>query len=61
MITLCASCNAIVHRLAMLRAWLPPMLTVLWREQHPDVPQQLQLDVVLGDFNRDVFEVDVNG
>jgi hypothetical protein len=25
-----------------LRAWLPPQLVILWREQHPAAPFQLQ-------------------
>jgi hypothetical protein len=59
MITLCPGCHAIVHRLQILRAWLPPRLVMLWREQHCDAPFQLQLDVTLPGFNPDLFEVDL--
>jgi hypothetical protein len=31
--------------LAAFRLWLPELLLVLWIEQHPDVPVQLQLPV----------------
>ena len=46
MISLCAACHAIVERLEVLRTWLPPQLVVLWREQHPDAPFQLQFPTV---------------
>jgi hypothetical protein len=29
----------------VLRAWIPEILIVLWVEQHPGVPVQLQLPV----------------
>ena len=61
MITLCPGCHAIVHRLQVLRAWLPTRLVMLWREQHLEAPYQLQLDVVLPGFNPDLFEVDLCG
>ena len=41
---LCRSCYR-VARLAAFRLWLPELLLVLWIEQHPDVPVQLQLPV----------------
>jgi hypothetical protein len=31
-----------VHRLRALRSWLEPELISLWREQHREVPLQLQ-------------------
>jgi hypothetical protein len=31
--------------LAVLRIWVPDLLVVLWIEQHPGVPVQLQLPV----------------
>lgn len=43
LISLCAACHARVHRLAALRSWYPPVLRMLWEEQHPGVPVQLQL------------------
>jgi hypothetical protein len=45
MITLCASCHATVHRSQSIRRWLPEALLVLWVEQHPERPQQLQLPI----------------
>jgi hypothetical protein len=45
LITVCAGCHARLHRLAALRAWIPELLIVLWVEQHPGVPVQLQLPV----------------
>jgi hypothetical protein len=42
LITFCAACHARVHRIAALRGWLEPALISLWREQHRDVPLQLQ-------------------
>lgn len=44
LITLCPGCHAIVHRLMVLRKWLPPLLRKLWREQHPKGPEQLLLE-----------------
>ena len=43
LITLCPACHAVVHRLQAHRRWLPDSLLILWREQHPEVPLQLQL------------------
>lgn len=43
MITLCAGCHAIVHRLRFNRRFLPELLLVLWQEQHDAVPVQMQL------------------
>jgi hypothetical protein len=40
--TLCAACHAAVHRTLALRKWLPPLLLLLWEEQHPGRPVQLQ-------------------
>jgi hypothetical protein len=45
MITLCASCHATVHRSQSIRHWLPEALVVLWVEQHPGRPEQLQLPI----------------
>ena len=45
LITVCAGCHARLHRLATLRAWIPELLVILWIEQHPGVPVQLQLPV----------------
>ena len=45
LITVCAGCHARLHRLAALRVWIPELLVVLWIEQHPDIPVQLQFPV----------------
>ena len=45
LITICARCHARIHRLAALRVWIPEMLVILWTEQHPGVPVQLQFPV----------------
>jgi hypothetical protein len=42
MIVLCASCHATVHR-----SQLPEALLVLWVEQHPERPQQVQLPIAV--------------
>ena len=43
LLALCAACHATVHRLQALDRYLPPLLLVLWREQHPAAPAgQLQ-------------------
>ncbi len=43
--TICAGCHAVVHRLQRLDRYLPPLLVILWREQHPEaVAEQLPLD-----------------
>ena len=44
LITLCPACHAIVHKVLVLRRWLPPLLRTLWREQHPGAPEQLDLE-----------------
>ena len=43
MITLCAACHAKVHRTAAHRRYMTTDLFRLWKEQHPDVPEQLQM------------------
>jgi hypothetical protein len=35
MIALCAGCHAKVHRTKVVLTEFPPLLLVLWREQHP--------------------------
>lgn len=45
LITVCAGCHARLHRLAVLRIWMPELLVALWIEQHPGTPVQLQLPV----------------
>jgi len=37
-------CHARVHRLQVLRFWLPDAILLLWTEQHPAMPRQLQFD-----------------
>ena len=44
MITLCLACHARVTRQLALNACWPPLLVELWREQHPEAHEQLQLD-----------------
>jgi 5-methylcytosine-specific restriction endonuclease McrA len=44
LITLCAACHARVHRLRAMRRWLKPALVLIWHEQHPTAPVQLQFD-----------------
>ena len=44
LIALCPACHARVTRtLVMDKGW-PPLLVVLWREQHPEAHEQRQLD-----------------
>jgi predicted HNH restriction endonuclease len=43
LITVCPACHARLHRLSSIRAWIPELLAILWAEQHPAVPRQLQL------------------
>ncbi|MGH9622714.1 MAG: HNH endonuclease [Bryobacteraceae bacterium] len=42
LITVCARCHVRLHRLLALRRWIPDLLAVLWAEQHPGRPRQLQ-------------------
>ena len=42
LITLCGACHARVHKLLAVRKWLPEALVVLWAEQHPEAPVQMQ-------------------
>ena len=46
LVTLCAGCHARVHRTFSLRRWMPELLLLLWREWHPDTPEQLQLPIL---------------
>ena len=47
MITLCAGHHAMVtHTLFLDKGW-PPLLILLWREQHPEAHEQLQLDFTM--------------
>ena len=43
MITLCAGHHAMVTRTLCLDKGWPPLLALLWREQHPEAHEQLQL------------------
>lgn len=47
LITVCAACHARLHRLAAIHIWIPELLVVLWEEQHPGAPVQLQLPVAV--------------
>jgi hypothetical protein len=44
MISLCPKCHAIVERTQMVLAEMNPVLLILWREQHPNAPEQLFMD-----------------
>ncbi|WP_064742768.1 HNH endonuclease, partial [Edaphobacter aggregans] len=44
MIALCAGCHAKVHRTKVVLTEFPPLLLVLWREQHPEGHEQTYLD-----------------
>ena len=49
MITLCLACHAKVTRTQYLQREWPPLLRMLWREQHPEAHEQTTLDFcVLG-------------
>jgi hypothetical protein len=43
LISVCAACQARLHRLSAVRRWIPEALAALWAEQHPGRPLQLQL------------------
>ncbi len=45
MITLCLTCHARVTRTRYLRWEWPPLLRVLWREQHPEGHEQTVLNL----------------
>jgi len=45
LVTLCAAYHARVHRRQRQRGWLPEVLVQFWREQHPDLPLQLQFSL----------------
>jgi hypothetical protein len=44
MITLCLACHAKVTRTLYLQREWPPLLRVLWREQHPRADEQIAID-----------------
>ena len=44
MISLCLACHAKVTRTQYLQKEWPPLLRVLWREQHPTAHEQTALD-----------------
>jgi hypothetical protein len=44
MIALCAGCHAKVHRTKVVLTEFPPLLLILWREQHPQGHEQTYLD-----------------
>ena len=47
MITLCLACHAKVTRTLVMDSCWPLLLIQLWREQHPEAHEQLQLDFVV--------------
>jgi 5-methylcytosine-specific restriction endonuclease McrA len=44
MISLCPGCHAKVHRTKAVLSELPPLLLILWREQHPQGHEQTNLN-----------------
>jgi len=44
MLSLCPACHAKVHRTKAVLSAMPPLLLKLWREQHPEGYEQVQLD-----------------
>jgi hypothetical protein len=44
MIALCAGCHAKVHRTKVVLTEFPPLLLVLWREQHTEGNEQRYID-----------------
>ena len=44
MISLCPGCHARIHRTKAVLSAMPPLLLKLWREQHPEGHEQVQLD-----------------
>ena len=43
LLALCRACHARVHRLQVVRRLYPVPFLALWREQHPQAPEQLAL------------------
>ena len=44
MLSLCPSCHAKIHRTKAALSMMHPLLLALWREQHPEGHEQVQLD-----------------
>jgi hypothetical protein len=44
MIALCGGCHSKVHRTKVVLTEFPPLLLVLWREQHPEGHEQAYVD-----------------
>ena len=44
MIALCLRCHAKVGRTKCVLSEMPPLLLLLWREQHPDGHEQVMID-----------------
>jgi 5-methylcytosine-specific restriction endonuclease McrA len=44
MISLCPGCHAKVGRTRVVLSEMPPLLLVLWREQHPEGQEQVMID-----------------
>ena len=44
MLSLCPGCHAKVHRTEAVLSAMPPLILELWREQHPEGHEQVQLD-----------------
>jgi hypothetical protein len=44
MISLCPGCHAKVGRTSVVLSELPPLLLILWREQHPEGHEQVMID-----------------
>jgi hypothetical protein len=45
MIALCAGCHAKIHRRKVILTKFPPLLLVLWREQHREGHEQTYFDL----------------
>jgi hypothetical protein len=44
MLSLCPSYHAKIHRTRAVLSAMPPLLLALWREQHPNGHEQVQID-----------------
>jgi len=61
MISLCPRCHARVHRTKAVIAIMPPLLLVLWREQHPRGHEQTALQFWVSQIALDDSDVDTGG
>ena len=47
MISLCPACHARIHRTRVVVRFMSPLLLELWRELHPNAPEQTAFDFTL--------------